>query len=82
MRHWRSKVNFCNCDVAKNFVYSPDNTEDVETPSALWQEVWLDMTPGTEAGVRLYLQVTFVWNTAICFVTLTIYGEDRWDFAQ
>ena len=37
-----------------------DGAESSEKTSGVWQDVWLDMTPGTEAGIRLYLQVGYL----------------------
>lgn len=34
----------------------PENTDKTEKKTSMWEEVWIDATPGTEAGLRLYLE--------------------------
>ncbi|XP_077980977.1 proteasome adapter and scaffold protein ECM29-like [Glandiceps talaboti] len=32
------------------------DTDDSDTTQTVWEEVWIDSTPGTESGIRLYLK--------------------------
>ncbi|XP_056020008.1 proteasome adapter and scaffold protein ECM29-like [Ostrea edulis] len=34
----------------------PEDQDKTEKKTSVWEEVWLDATPGTEAGLRLYLE--------------------------
>jgi len=44
----------------------PETEENQEEKSNVWEELWLDTTPGTETGVRLYLtELTELTQTAL-----------------
>ena len=48
------------------FIFFVEEEKDGENTASIWEEVWSEATPGTEAGLKLYLKVKAVFALCTC----------------